>query len=150
MFRSGLNRADSNARTSKNSRSTRARIDIHVTQDVFEHIRDPFAAFGEIARTLKPGGAYIFTVPLVRQHSKSEFRAKIIDGELVHLKSPQYHGNPIDNKGSLVTIDWGYDICRHIHAATGHYTQMFIIDDLTHGIRAKLNEVLVTQIPTDA
>jgi SAM-dependent methyltransferase len=40
-------------------------FDLHITQDVFEHLFDPAAAFCEIARTLKPGGAHVFTTPLV-------------------------------------------------------------------------------------
>jgi SAM-dependent methyltransferase len=42
-------------------------IDLHVTQDVLEHVFDPSRVFSEIARTLKPGGAHVFTVPLVNK-----------------------------------------------------------------------------------
>lgn len=42
-------------------------FDLVITQDVMEHIPDPDRAFQEIARVLKPGGAHIFTVPLVRK-----------------------------------------------------------------------------------
>jgi SAM-dependent methyltransferase len=34
-------------------------IDLHITQDVFEHLLDPRAAFREIARTLRVEGAHI-------------------------------------------------------------------------------------------
>ena len=33
-----------------------------------EHIFDPSKAFSEIARTLKTGGAHIFTVPLINKN----------------------------------------------------------------------------------
>lgn len=39
-------------------------FDIVITQDVFEHINNPFKAFKEIERVLKPGGFHIFTVPI--------------------------------------------------------------------------------------
>ena len=39
-------------------------FDLVVTQDVFEHIFDAPVAFMEIARTLRPGGAHIFTTHL--------------------------------------------------------------------------------------
>ena len=40
-------------------------FDLVITQDVMEHVFQPNQAFSEIARTLKPGGAHIFTVPLI-------------------------------------------------------------------------------------
>src|ERR1019366_2746057 len=40
-----------------------ASFDLVVTSDVFEHVLDPARAFSEIARTLRPGGAHVFTVP---------------------------------------------------------------------------------------
>jgi len=38
-------------------------IDLHISQDVIEHVFHPLKAFSEIARTLAPGGMHIFTVP---------------------------------------------------------------------------------------
>src|SRR4029079_13482554 len=40
-----------------------AAFDLVVTQDVFEHVLEPGPAFAEVARTLRPGGAHVFTVP---------------------------------------------------------------------------------------
>lgn len=42
-----------------------ANIDLHVTQDVMEHVLYPARVFSEIARTLKPSGANVFTVPII-------------------------------------------------------------------------------------
>jgi SAM-dependent methyltransferase len=125
-------------------------IDLHVTQDVCEHIFAPDKAFREIARTLRPGGAHIFTVPLVNKDQPTEFRARMnADGSVEHLvKPPEYHGNPISEKGSLVTVHWGYDICEYIHSASGLYTQIVYIDALDLGIRAEFIEVLITRKPT--
>lgn len=123
-------------------------IDIQVTQDVMEHVLDPALAFQEIARTLKPGGAHIFTVPLVNKASPSRRRAeRSADGTIHHLESPVFHGNPIDSSGSLVTMDWGYDIAAFIHDASGLFTHIVHIDDLQHGVRADFIEVLVTLKP---
>jgi SAM-dependent methyltransferase len=41
-------------------------FDLVITQDVFEHVLRPAKAFAEIARTLKPGGAHVYTVPYYR------------------------------------------------------------------------------------
>lgn len=122
-----------------------AMFDLHVTQDVMEHLFDPAATFREIARTLKPGGAHIFTVPIVNRHQPSRVRARrSAAGAIEHLETPAYHGNPISEEGVLVTMDWGFDICRTIHEACGLFTQTFVIDDLSRGIRAELIEVLAT------
>lgn len=123
-------------------------IDLHVTQDVVEHLFAPEVAFRELARTLKPGGAHIFTVPLVNKASPSRRRARrSANGEIEHLEAAVYHGNPIDEHGSLVVTDWGYDICEFIHRACGLFTYMVVIDDLHHGVRAEFIEVLITVKP---
>jgi hypothetical protein len=119
-----------------------------VTQDVFEHVLRPGRGFAEIARTLKPGGAHIFTVPLVNKDKPSKMRVEVdAAGAVSHLESPVYHGNPIDAQGSLVTIDWGFDISDHIRDACGLDTEIIRIDDLSKGIRAEYIEVLVTTKP---
>lgn len=121
-------------------------IDLHVTQDVIEHVFDFKAAFKEIARTLRPGGAHIFTVPLLNKFNPSSFRAKkTSSGKIEYLSEPVYHGNPISDDGSLVTVDWGYDIGQHIFNASGLFTDFIVIDDLAQGIRAEYIEVLVTK-----
>jgi SAM-dependent methyltransferase len=123
-------------------------FDLVVTQDVMEHVFDPAAAFREIARTLKPGGAHIFTTPLVNMARPSEVAARLgPEGEVIHLREAEYHGNPVDPKGSLVTMRWGYDITEHVHAACGLFSTIVFIDDLSQGIRAALNEVVVTRKP---
>ena len=123
-------------------------IDLHITQDVMEHLFHPEQAFREIARTLKPGGAHIFTAPLWKKLSPASVRARLeASGSVTHLDTPVYHGNPLSDEGSLVTVDWGYDICRHIFDACGLFTNLVYIDDVGNGIRADLNEVLVTLKP---
>ena len=123
-------------------------IDLHVTQDVLEHVFHPSKVFKEIARTLRPGGAHIFTVPLVNKDKPSQIRAQVSDdGRIAYLQPPVYHGNPISNEGSLVTVDWGFDICRHIFESSGLFTHLVHIDDLSKGIRAEYIEVLVTVKP---
>jgi len=128
-----------------------ASVDLHVTQDVMEHVYHPSKVFREIARTLKPGGAHVFTVPLVNKGKPSKVRARLSDGgQILHLEPPVYHGNPISDEGALVTIDWGFDICRHIFEACGLFTHLIYIDDVSKGIRAEYIEVLLTFKPTTA
>lgn len=121
-------------------------IDLHVTQDVMEHIFRPDRAFREIARTLRPGGMHIFTVPLVNKDKPTEVCAELDgEGNIVHLREPDYHGNPVSKEGSLVTRRWGYDICDYIFETSGLFTEMVYIDALEYGIRAEYIEVLITR-----
>ena len=120
-------------------------FDLFVTQDVMEHVFDPEAAFREICRVLKPGGAHVFTVPLVNKTRPSRRRAAVLpDGQIIHYCKAQYHGNPIDAKGALVTIDWGYDVVTLIQQNTGMPSMLVQMDNIDLGIRAELNEVLVS------
>ena len=127
-----------------------ASIDLHVTQDVFEHVFHPCRAFREIARTLAPGGMHVFTTPITRRHEPSRVRARLEEGRIVHLEPEEYHGNPVGDGRSLVTIDWGFDICRHVFESSGLFTHVVAIDDPGRGIRAEYAEVLVTVKPARA
>lgn len=123
-------------------------FDIVVTQDVMEHLYEPAKAFAEIARTLKKGGAHIFTVPIINRHKPSEVWA--IKGENnspVFLQTPEWHGNPVDSKGSPVTMHWGFDIVNYIKEKSGMETTIEYTDDLDYGIRAELIDVFVSIKP---
>jgi len=121
-------------------------FDLIITQDVFEHLFDIESAFKEIARTLRAGGAHIFTTPLVNFTKPTEVWAKRNkDGTIKYLHDPEYHGSPSSKKGSLVTFHFGYDISDIISNSCGLNTTIVRIDDLRFGIRAKYLEVLITK-----
>lgn len=121
-------------------------FDIVITQDVMEHIYNPKKAFSEIARTLKNGGVHIFTVPIVNKFNQTEVWAvKGENNEPIFLKKPEWHGNPVDLKGSPVTMHWGFDIIDFIKESSGLKTTIEYIDDLNLGIRAEFNEVLISK-----
>jgi len=121
-------------------------FDIIVTQDVMEHVYHPDKAFKEIARTLKKGGAHIFTVPIINKHKKTEVWAVLgKNGEPEFLQKPEYHGNPVNPKGSPVTMHWGFDIVDFIKENGGLDTAIEYMDDLEHGVRAEYIEVLVSK-----
>ena len=123
-------------------------IDLHISQDVVEHLFFPDRVFFEIARTLRPGGMHIFTVPLVNKTRASEICAERGAGGVVkHLLEPEYHGNPVSEQGALVTRRWGYDICDYIFKSSGLFTRIIYLDALEWGIRAEFIEVLLTMKP---
>ena len=123
-------------------------FDLVISQDVLEHVYEADDVFREIARTLRPGGAHVFTVPLLNKHRPTDVWATLgEDGEPRFVAEPEYHGNPIDARGSPVTMHWGYDIVDHIRSACQLETVIESIDDLRLGIRAEYNEVLITRKP---
>ena len=122
-------------------------FDIFVTQDVLEHVFHPLDVFREVARTLKPGGIHVFTVPITRYREPSRRRARLGAGGVEHLLPAEYHGDPVNDGGALVTVDWGWDISQQIFDSSGLFTHVFHIDDLTRGIRAAHIEVFATMKP---
>lgn len=127
-----------------------ATIDVHVTQDVLEHVFDVDAVAREIRRTLKPGGLHIFTTPMVNKDRPTVQRAVLEEGRVRHLvEPPAYHGNPISAEGSLVTYDFGFDLAARIDRASGTQSSIRRIDNLRYGIRAEYIEVVISRRPPE-
>jgi SAM-dependent methyltransferase len=124
-------------------------FDLVITQDVLEHVFDAPAAFREIARTLKPGGAHIFTTPLVNKREPSEKWASLSDAGIVHHHPPEYHGNPMSEEGSLVTWHWGEDIVTHIKECEQARYRNYRIGRCYKGLVAQYIKVLVTTRPAE-
>lgn len=117
-------------------------FDMVVTQDVFEHLLHPVLAAREIARTLKPGGVCAMTVPIVNNWGVTTTRASLINGNIVHHLPEQYHGNPVGNGRSLVTVDWSYDIGAQLSRHSSLNFTVVVIDDMSIGVRDPHNVVL--------
>ena len=113
-----------------------------------EHIYEPEKAFQEIYRTLKPGGAHIFSVPIINKHNPTQrWAKKDKNGNPQFLFEPEWHGNPVSKKGSPVTMHWGYDIVDFIETHTGAEVKIVYLDNLSHGIRAEYIEIIVMKKP---
>jgi SAM-dependent methyltransferase len=122
-----------------------AAFDLVVSQDVFEHVLDPARGFAEVARTLKPGGAHIFTIPWY-YWKPTLIRASRDDaGGVRHHAEPDYHCNPIDPNGSLVVTEWGADFCDFIFRSSGLATTVVHIRDRRRGIEAEFIEVFISR-----
>ena len=85
-------------------------FDCVIALDVFEHIPDPWTAFSEIKRVLKPGGAGIITVPIDNRKLLTEKLAEIENNEMFYLSPPAYHSDPLRENGALVFTNFGMDI----------------------------------------
>jgi SAM-dependent methyltransferase len=121
-------------------------FDLVVSLDVMEHVNRPDEALREIARTLKPGGAYLFTAPTYKERLTTERRALYRpDGGIDHLAPPEYHGNPISDAGSLVTFLYGYDFAELIAAWSGLDVEVARFHDHRHGVIGEFTEVYVAR-----
>lgn len=117
-------------------------FDVVVTLDVMEHVNMPDLVAREVARTLKPGGAYLFTVPTFKGGVKSERRSFYRqDGSVEHYAEPEFHGNPVSDAGSLVTFHYGYDLAEKIYQWSGLDVEVSRFHDHHFGIVGEFTEV---------
>ena len=123
-------------------------FDVFITQDVMEHIFDVPAAFNEIKRVLRPGGFYLFTVPYYKDLPKSFRRAKRLEDGSIRLYSKAvYHGNPVDDKGALVTWDYGSDFPELFYRMCGLYPVILRLEARYFGLDGEMMEVFMMRKP---
>ena len=99
---------------------------IENTQDVMEHVFDPFQVFREISHTLRPGEAHVVTVEGHECHSSRKRVELLPDGSINNQLPARYHGNPVDGQGPLVSINWGDNICQAIAYDTDMSTEVYV------------------------
>lgn len=92
-------------------------FDLCTSTEVFEHVPDDLVGFREVRRVLRPGGLFIFTVPL-SSAARTVERARIVDDRIEHLLPPEYHGDRLRGRGQvLVFREHGRDIVERIRAS---------------------------------
>lgn len=102
-----------------------ASFDIVITQDVFEHIRDPELAWKEIFRVLKPSGYHIFTIPYSKDHVTVR-RVELEEEKDTFILPKVFHGDDI--RDGFVYTDFGYDLIDYLDRI-GFSTQVFWSSD---------------------
>lgn len=102
-------------------------FDIVLTSDVMEHVRDVDAAHREIARVLKPGGHYIFTVPYDPACTSHHVLVDTTSGTDRFVVPPQYHGDPLTG-GVLAYRVFGQGLMNDLHKV-GLEPEFHSIDD---------------------
>ncbi|MDH5535454.1 MAG: class I SAM-dependent methyltransferase [Betaproteobacteria bacterium] len=89
-------------------------FDLCTSTEVFEHVPDDRTGFREVRRVLKPGGQFVFTVPLTESASTQE-RATVVDGAVRHFLPPEYHGDTIRGQGKVLAFrNYGLDIADRL------------------------------------
>jgi ubiquinone/menaquinone biosynthesis C-methylase UbiE len=92
-----------------------ASVDVIMCTEVFEHIPNFKKSFSECYRVLNKDGEFLFTIPFNPNYEESKIRASIDSvGRLVHFQEPEFHGNPMSEKGSLVFTDFGWDVLKSL------------------------------------
>jgi SAM-dependent methyltransferase len=105
---------------------TDAQFDIIVSQDVFEHVQDPWQGFRECFRVLKPGGHMLMTIPFSDNPDW-----KSIDREAAGLPN-SFHVDPHSDQGALVYTDFGWDINERLENI-GFQTRLLAVWSAYHG-----------------
>jgi SAM-dependent methyltransferase len=121
-------------------------FDLVITLDVMEHVFHPDMVYSEIYRTLKKGGYYLHTFPIRKYlvEARKALAELNSDGSVNHLTAtPEYHGNPIDDKGALVTQDYGYDISKQIAQWAPFDVRIIRFWNQTYCIIGEYTEVIV-------
>jgi SAM-dependent methyltransferase len=91
-----------------------AAFDVVTSTEVFEHVPDDVRGFAEVFRVLRPGGLFIFTVPIENSEETVE-RAVERDQTVEHLQPAAYHDDRIRGRGKvLVFRDYGHDITQRL------------------------------------
>ncbi len=85
-------------------------LDVILSNDVYEHVPNIQLALVEAYRVLKPGGQLLCSTPFIADAPETLQRAILAQGRLVNMEPEVYHGNPVDEKGSLVFYDYGWDL----------------------------------------
>lgn len=122
-------------------------LDVTITLDVMEHVYRPDLVLSEVWRTLAPGGVYICTFPVRKaQVAGWERRFELMpDGSRHDIREPEFHGNPVSAEGSIVTVDYGYDLHQALASWAPFDVRVYRFADRTHGILGEYTEVIVAR-----
>ena len=111
-----------------------ASFDLVISQDIMEHLADPWSGFSEIQRTLRPGGTHLCTFPVHEGHATRQ-RAVKRGTTIKNLLPPVHHKDPLNAEGALVFWDFGEDLPEAllqygISAEPIMYTPFYLPEDI--------------------
>jgi GT2 family glycosyltransferase/glycosyltransferase involved in cell wall biosynthesis/SAM-dependent methyltransferase len=112
-----------------------ASLDYIVSCDVLEHVPDYRKAFAECARTLRPGGQLLLTVPFLMHGPTTVVRSRVTaSGAVEHLLPPEYHGDPRQpDAGILCFQHFGWDALDDLTSAGFRSAELLLLWSRTFG-----------------
>lgn len=109
-------------------------FDLVISADVMEHVSDPYKAHREIHRVLKPNGRHIFSVAFDQcEFLDVQYTTVGENGELIYIKDPWYHIDPIRSEGALVFKVFSLEMLMELRKI-GFYTNMYHLYSPFRGI----------------
>jgi SAM-dependent methyltransferase len=84
------------------------RLDLVISEDVFEHLKDYRRGFREVYRVLRTGGAHVFSIPFYHDR-KTEDLMEFRDGKEIPRGPVEFHGDPIRGRIPAYTR-FGHDL----------------------------------------
>lgn len=108
-------------------------FDVVLSFEVLEHIPDYKRALRETHRILRPGGRFYLTAPFIASRQETLVRAKVEDGEIVHILEPEYHGDPVRQEGILCFQHFGWDLADCLREAGFDDVAALVFDRIEEG-----------------
>lgn len=95
-----------------------AAFDAYLSFECFEHIPKYQDAIPEIYRVLKPGGVFLGTFPFDINQYQNHIKATVdAAGNIVYFAEPEYHGDPVNEKGILCYTIFGWEFLDEFRRA---------------------------------
>jgi SAM-dependent methyltransferase len=96
-------------------------MEYYLSFECFEHIPFYNKAITEVYRILKPGGIFLGTFPFDRNSHTNLIKARIDQsGNIEYLMEPEYHGDPVSEKGILCYTIFGWEVLDEFRQAGFH------------------------------
>ena len=92
-------------------------FDLVIALDVFEHIADPYRAFEQVRRVLKPSGIALVTVPVDPRVRGTKAIAKMESGKIIYLGKRARHSDPLRQEGCPVFTEFGTDLADRLNGS---------------------------------
>lgn len=103
-------------------------FDLMTSTEVFEHVPDDRKGFEEVLRCLKANAFFIFSVPMNLGQVETIQRAKFENNKLIHILTPEYHGDHLRNSGILAFRNYGTDLKDLLEVVGFRNVELRLID----------------------